>query len=247
MPVYSFMKGARALAEQICPPLLWKTLRRAKGVFGTNGHHIKEAPDQQQLDVYWDPNMAQMWETWGEGNAWNEIQLLLANCRGRALDIACGTGKVISLLTKFPALEVHGFDISDFLIKKAVERGIPEERLKVCDATKMPYEPGFFDYAYSIGSLEHFTEPGILDFLKETRRVTRTSSFHQIPVSRSGKDEGWRTTFQSYHNNSVAWWLAKYLAVYPVVHVFDSRWEDDRSVGKWFLCPNEGQRGIDKS
>src|SRR5947209_18299570 len=105
----------RALGREVCPPLVVRALRATeKAMF--NGNHVTQvaAPERQQLDVYWDPAMAQMWETWGEGNAWNEIQLLVANCRGKVLDIACGTGKVISLLAKFPGLEVHGFDISDF-------------------------------------------------------------------------------------------------------------------------------------
>ena len=78
----------------------------------------------RDLDVYWDPQMAEILEHWGEGNAWNEIQLLLMNCRGRALDMACGTGKTMSLLAGLPALEVHGCDISDMLIGKALERGL---------------------------------------------------------------------------------------------------------------------------
>jgi hypothetical protein len=57
-----------------------------------------------------------------------------------------------------------------------------------------------------------------------------------IPVSRSGKDEGWIKTLQSYYNNSVDWWLKKYKSSYQSVFVIDSSWEDDISVGKWFIC-----------
>ena len=197
------------------------------------------APDRQNLDVYWDPKMAALLETWGVGNAWNEIQLLLVNTRGSVLDIACGTGKVMSLLAAYPALDLHGFDISDFLIQKAIDRGIPRERLKVADATKTGYPNDAFDYGYSIGSLEHFTEEGILQFVTETHRIIRKASFHQIPVSRSGKNEGWLQRQQSYHNNSVDWWLERYHSAYSQVHVFDSAWNDKLSVGKWFVCVKE--------
>ena len=57
-----------------------------------------------------------------------------------------------------------------------------------------------------------------------------------IPVSRSEKDEGWLKTYQSFHNNSVAWWLEKINSVYPNVYVLDSTWEDPISTGKWFVC-----------
>lgn len=194
------------------------------------------APSEQDLGVYWDPKMAALLETWGIGNAWNEIQLLLLNVEGSVLDIACGTGKVMTLLAPYKRLEVHGFDISDFLIQKAIDRGIPRDRLKIADATATGYADRAFDYGYSIGSLEHFTDDGILAFAKETHRIIRRASFHQVPTSRSGKDEGWIKTLQSYHNNSVGWWLERLHSAFSTVHVFDSAWNDKISVGKWFAC-----------
>ncbi len=195
-----------------------------------------DSPDKQALDIYWDPKMAALLETWGNGNAWDEIQMLLMNARGTVLDIACGTGKVMQLLERYPAIEVHGFDISDFLIQKAVDRGISKDRLRVEDATKTTYSDDAFDYSYSIGSLEHFTEEGVVDFIREAHRITRYGSFHQIPVSRRNKDEGWMKGLQSFHNNSVEWWLEKYRTAYQDVQVLDSKWNDRISVGKWFIC-----------
>jgi ubiquinone/menaquinone biosynthesis C-methylase UbiE len=193
-------------------------------------------PGKQALDIYSDPAFAAALETWGEGTTWNEIQLLLASGRGKAIDIACGSGKVIELLSRFGQLDVHGCDISDFLVQKAVARGIAAERLTVCDATATPYASDSFDYGYSIGSLEHFTTEGIGDFVAECHRIVRLASYHQIPVSRSDQDEGWITPYQSYYNNSVAWWMSKFKHTYAEVHALDSAWADDRSVGKWFVC-----------
>jgi ubiquinone/menaquinone biosynthesis C-methylase UbiE len=191
---------------------------------------------EQDLDVYWDPKMAEMLDHWGEGNAWNDIQLLMAGRKGRVLDIACGTGRTMELLKSNPDLEVHGCDISDMLIEKAIARGIPTERLLVTDATAMSYPDKFFDWAYSIGSLEHFTPDGIEKFLKECRRVARYGTFHKVPVSRSNEDEGWIKTFQSYHNNSVNWWDSKCRSAYEKVAILDSSWTDQRSLGKWLIC-----------
>ena len=192
----------------------------------------------QDLDIYWDSKMAEILETWGEGNVWNEIQYLVVALNGRVLDIACGTGKTMEILSKFSMLEIHGCDISDLLIKKANSRGIEKARLKVGDATNMDYERNSFDYAYSIGSLEHFTEDGIVSLLKECKRVTKNASFHNIPVSRSNKDEGWIKRTQSYYNNSIDWWMDKFNQVYKKVYIIDSAWNDSRSVGKWFICIN---------
>ena len=223
----------KQVAKDICPPIAWRAASRVKQALAPL--RKVSAGDGQDLDVYWTPQMAALLETWGEGNAWLEIQMLMANLRGTVLDIACGTGKVMTILDQ-SALEIHGCDISDMLIAKAIERGLPPERLKVCDATKMPYADRSFDYSYSVGSLEHFTEPGIEQFIAEAARVTRIASFHMMPTSRSGKDEGWIKMLQSFHNSSVPWWVGRFERGFAKVKVLDSNWNDTLSVGKWFLC-----------
>lgn len=230
------------VANQVLPPVLRQVInflrnKTKRGLkIGGSVASIIYKPGKQDLDIYWDPKMAQILETWGEGNVWNEIQFLMVNCEGKVLDIACGTGKTIEIVSGLPSIDVYGCDISDFLIHKAIERGISSERLVVCDASQTKYADDYFDYAYSIGSLEHFTEGGIIKCLQECLRIVKRSSFHMIPVSRSGRDEGWMKTTQSFHNNSVEWWLRKYKQVYNKVYILDSVWEDDISVGKWFVC-----------
>lgn len=224
----------KQLARELCPPLVWRGISSLRARLTP----IRNRPQGagQDLDIYWDPAMAAALETWGERNAWNEIQLLLWNQHGKVLDIACGTGKVMNILSRFPALEVHGCDISDFLLDKAVERGIARDRLTCCDATRMPYPDESFDYAYSIGSLEHFTEEGIVALLSQCKRVVRDRSFHMIPVSRSGKNEGWIQPYQSYFNNSVEWWVGKCRQVFTHADVLESVWDDERSRGIWLVC-----------
>lgn len=219
---------------QVCPPILLPLLkglrRRVAGIAPVI------APDKQALDVYWDAEMERILETWGEGNVWSEIQLAMAGRQGRVLDIACGTGKTMEVLAGEKGLELWGCDISDRLIARAVGRGISADRLHVGDATNLPYEDNFFQYSFSIGSIEHFTEEGIAHMLAECRRVTRNVAFHTHPVSKSGRDEGWITTVQSYFNNSTEWWVAKYRKSFATVRVLNSLWSDERSDGKWFVC-----------
>jgi len=199
----------------------------------------KPSPEEQDLAVYWNPAFVQMLETWGEKTAWHEIEYLIVNCRGKVLDIACGTGKNIQQMARYPQIEIYGCDISEMLIVKAIERGIPAERLKVSDATKTDYENGFFQHAYSIGSLEHCTEQGINQFLVECRRITTKSSFHMIPITKSGRDEGWISPYQSYFHNSLDWWMVRFKAVYGTVIALDSLWQDTASKGVWLICFNE--------
>jgi SAM-dependent methyltransferase len=233
----------KAMARRVCPPLVWNYLAAVRRSFGGPGSatapHAKSHPDAglvQDLSLYWDERTAEILEHWGEGNAWSEIELIMAGRSGRVLDIACGTGRVMALLGRYPSLEVSGIDISDFLIGKAIERGLPADRLTVGDATRLQFADDSFDYAYSIGSLEHFTELGVAQFISECHRVTRSASFHMIPISRSGTDEGWIKTHQSFHNNSCEWWWQRFRARYAHVQMVDSRWEDAISLGKWFIC-----------
>jgi len=230
------MKG---LARSLCPPLVWDGLRRLRAT--ATARRAAADASRQDLDLYWDAEFARVLDTWGEGNVWNEIQLLLADARGRALDIACGTGRTMEILRGFVELEIHGCDISDLLISRARERGIDPTRLTVCDATAMPYGDGSFDWSYSIGSLEHFTLDGIDRLIDEARRVTRRATYHFMPTSRSGRDEGWMKTTQSFHNNSVEWWRARFARRFPEVRVVGSSWNDHISVGHWFLCWSEAR------
>jgi len=200
--------------------------------------HTQTSGDDH-LGLYWSEEMAKILETWGEKNAWHEIDYLMAPCHGSVLDIACGTGRTIAQLGRFSELEVHGCDISDLLIRKAIEKGIPSERLVVCDAVNMPYADKRFDYSFSIGSLEHFRDGNCDEFIREAARVTRVASFHQIPTSRDDMEHGWITTLQSYYNNPVDWWIPRFKKHFTKVIVLRSLWEDEISIGRWFLCYND--------
>ena len=221
--------------QYFLPPIFIDFLRFVKKVIKKK--KLIKDPKKQSLDLYHDPQMAKILDEWGERNAWVEIQHILHNKKNnKILDIACGTGKVIEILkNNLNHNEIYGCDISDFLIDKAVIRGIAKEKLKVCDATNLPYEENQFDYNYSIGSLEHFTKDGILKFLNSSMKVTKFSGYHMIPVSRNQKDNGWIENYQSYFNNSLNWWSSLCSQVTSNFFFLDSSWEDEISVGKWLI------------
>lgn len=219
----------------LCPPLLWKAASATK-------EHLTRTRSQagdgsaQDLGVYWEEKMVKLLHTWGEGNTWHEIELLLAGRQGKILDVGCGTGVVMRRLRQRLGLDVYGCDISDRLLAEAARSEIPEDRLTLCDATQTNYDDKSFEYTYSIGCLEHFTEEGINLVATEMRRITRNISFHMVPISRSGQDEGWLKTYQSFFNNNTSWWARRFEAHFSEVLVLDSIWNDQISVGKWFVC-----------
>lgn len=196
------------------------------------------ATSGQFLDPYWNDDFARILETWGEKNAWHELDFLMACRSGKILDIACGTGKNIFDLRKHPELELHGCDISDFLIDKAKSRGIQSKYLTVCNATKLPYANHHFDFCYSIGSFEHFDLESLNQVIAESARVTRNAAFHMVPVSRNKANNGWIVRNQSYWNNSTQWWEEQFARHFSMVSTLPSLWEDKDSTGMWFFCRN---------
>lgn len=196
----------------------------------------KSNPEAQQLDIYYEESFKEELDFWGEDNVWREIELLLSTKQGRVVDMCCGVGGTIRKLKKYEKLDIYGFDISDFLISGAIESGIDKDKLKVANAISTGYQDNSFEYSYSIGSLEHFTENDISAFLKEARRITSKGSYHQIPTARDEEFSGWLELDQSYFNMPETWWLDKFYEHFDEVTVIDSSWNDPISFGTWFLC-----------
>ena len=186
--------------------------------------------------MYWEENFKNNLVFWGEDTVWKEIEYLLCTVRGKVVDMCCGVGSTIRRLEKYSDLEIYGFDISEFLIEEAIINGMNADKLKVADATNTKYDDNFFNFSYSIGSLEHFTEDGIDCFIREARRISNNASYHQIPVARDNKFNGWLELDQSYFNMPVSWWIPKFKKHFDEVVVIDSFWDDSISQGKWFIC-----------
>jgi SAM-dependent methyltransferase/uncharacterized protein YbaR (Trm112 family) len=77
----------------------------------------------------------------------------------RGLDLGCGFGRHIYNAAKFGA-EMVGVDISEAIEStRANTEGLPNVHLVQADVYHLPFRPGVFDFAYSIGVLHHLPEP----------------------------------------------------------------------------------------
>ena len=77
----------------------------------------------------------------------------------RGLDLGCGFGRHIYNAAKFGA-EMVGVDISDAIESTRMNTdGLPHVHLVQADVYHLPFRPGVFDFAYSIGVLHHLPEP----------------------------------------------------------------------------------------
>jgi SAM-dependent methyltransferase/uncharacterized protein YbaR (Trm112 family) len=75
------------------------------------------------------------------------------------LDLGCGFGRHIYNAARFGA-EMVGVDISEAIESTRINtQGMPNVHLVQADVYHLPFRPGVFDFAYSIGVLHHLPEP----------------------------------------------------------------------------------------
>lgn len=97
-----------------------------------------------------------------------EIAFLAPFVKGkRTLEIGCGTGIILNEISKI-AKDAHGIDLSDGMLKKALEKGL---KAQVADATSLPFKDKEFDVVYSCKVLAHVKD--IKKALSEITRVTK--------------------------------------------------------------------------
>ena len=227
----------RNLFKKILPPFVINIYREIyiRSLIYKNKKFVKQ--DKQDVDIYDTELTAEKLSEWGKDTTWNEIQMFFASKTGKVLDLACGTGINILDIKKInPKIDIYGCDISQSLINICIKSGLDQNKLICSDGTKIKFEENYFDYSYSIGSLEHFTEDGLDEMISKLHFITKNHSIHMMPVSKKNVNEGWIKTYQTFHNNSVEWWVEKFRKKFSRVDVIDSSWNDHISVGKWFVC-----------
>ena len=110
---------------------------------------------------------------------------------GNVLDVGCGIGgRTYIVAESYPAALVQGIDKSFAGIEHA--RGsfnLENIRYHVCDATQMFYYDNWFDFAYTLGVIEHI--PDTARFLSEINRVLKPGGKFFLSV-----------TEENYHSDS---------------------------------------------
>ena len=87
--------------------------------------------------------------------------------RPRILDVGCGTGANLLMLSKYG--DAEGVDVSEDALEFCRERGL--EKVKLGAAEELPYEDGTFDLVTAFDVVEHIDDD--LAGLREMRRVLR--------------------------------------------------------------------------
>ena len=91
----------------------------------------------------------------------------VADHRPRILDVGCGTGANLIMLSKYG--DAEGVDVSEDALAFCRERGL--EKVKLGAGEELPYEDGTFDLVTAFDVVEHMDDD--LAGLSEMRRVLR--------------------------------------------------------------------------
>lgn len=88
----------------------------------------------------------------------------------RVLDVACGTGKLLDMISQKAQVKCYGVDISKGMIQTASRN---HQNMEFCnaDCANIPYSSGFFDIVTNNAAYHHFTDPSA--FAREAFRVLK--------------------------------------------------------------------------
>lgn len=88
----------------------------------------------------------------------------------KVLEVGCGAGNILEQISD---CELHGIDISPYILEKARRRLGVRATIAKGDAEDLPFEDQTFDRVYCSEVLEHVLDPGKV--LAEMRRVTKNN------------------------------------------------------------------------
>ena len=88
------------------------------------------------------------------------------------LDVGCGTGPMIELLTEaYPDRHFTGVDITPKMIETAAAKNLPNARFVVGDSENLPFPPASFDVLICANSFHHYPDP--MAFFRSAAKVLR--------------------------------------------------------------------------
>ena len=117
-----------------------------------------------------------------EGRFTREFQRLLVECvalqgNQSALDVACGTGSLLALLSKKTPIKGYGIDLADQMIKKARTNN-PSMEFQAAGCEAIPFPDSSMDIITVCAAYHHF--PDTNAFAKEARRALRPNGYLHI-------------------------------------------------------------------
>ncbi len=129
----------------------------------------------------------------------------------KILDVGCGKGFLLYDFTKvLPGLELHGIDISEYAIANSKEE--IKDKLKVGNATALPYPDHYFDLVISITTLHNLHNYDLDKALREFERVSKKNKYLCVESYRNEEEKAnllyWQVTCESFCTpEEWDWWF----------------------------------------
>lgn len=147
---------------------------------------------------------------------WEKVARLMTERYGikagdKILDIGCGKGFLLFDFTKVvPGIEVYGIDISEYAIAHSKEE--ISDRLRVGNATELPWDDGFFDFVYSINTLHNLHNYDLDKALREMERVGKKNKYLCVESYRNETEKAnllyWQVTCEAFCTpEEWEWWF----------------------------------------
>ena len=129
----------------------------------------------------------------------------------KILDIGCGKGYLLyDFMKLIPAADVYGIDISEYAINNSQEE--IRNKLKVGNATSLPWADNYFDLVISINTLHCLHAYDLEKALKEMERVGKKNKYLCVESYRNEEEKAnllyWQVTCEAFNTpKEWEWWF----------------------------------------
>lgn len=131
--------------------------------------------------------------------------------RPKILDIGCGKAFLLyDFLKVIPDAEIHGIDISPYAIANSKEQ--IRDRLRVGNATSLPWPDDYFDLVISITTLHNLHAYDLDAALREMERVGKSNKYLCVESYRNEQEKAnllyWQVTCEAFNTpEEWQWWF----------------------------------------
>lgn len=119
-----------------------------------------------------------------------DITLYLENISyNNLLDVGCGTGWLLNKLSSNHVAKFYGIDISENMLQVAKDKNIPNTKLSLGSADKLPYKDNTFDVVTCVQSFHHYPQQDAA--IEEAYRVLKEGGLYILSDTGIGGIGGW--------------------------------------------------------
>ena len=164
---------------------------------------------------YWDGSRETGYGGYRYDGRWRKVADAMIAAYGirpgmRILDVGAGKGFLLhDFLEAVPGVDVHGIDISQYGIERAMES--VKEKIVEGTAAKLPFDDKYFDLVISINTLHNLYIDDLFSAFREIERVGRNQKYICVETYRNEREKVnlmyWQLTCRAFHTPKEWEWI----------------------------------------